>query len=293
MPERWARRFHIVPLSATEQELVVATADPTDMDCERTLAFATGRHVRFALADAPAIARRIEDVYRGDTFTRDDEPRVEVQHLTTNDESAPPLPTDDASASISALVDELLAAGIAGRASDIHIEPEEQGIAVRHRVDGVLALARTLPRAVGPALGVVGPVLSGVGGVSGCEVHPASRATAVVAVRHRVNRADRCLGILPPGMRSRRGGWLYQLAGLTEGEDRERHEVVQRDSRSLDSRSLTADLYRVSRSDGVAARGWRARSYLSFCRRTISVIQMGPQARPARPSPRPPSMSAD
>ena len=30
--------------------------------------------------------------------------------------------------------------GIAARASDIHIEPEEQGIAVRHRVDGVLAL---------------------------------------------------------------------------------------------------------------------------------------------------------
>jgi type II secretory ATPase GspE/PulE/Tfp pilus assembly ATPase PilB-like protein/8-oxo-dGTP pyrophosphatase MutT (NUDIX family) len=152
VPERWARRFHIVPLSATEQELVVATADPADIDCERTLGFATGRHVRFALADSPAIARRIEEVYHGDALVHDDEPRVDVQHLTTNDESAPPLPTDDSSASITALVDELLAAGIASRASDIHIEPEEQGIAVRHRVDGVLALARTLPRAVGSAL---------------------------------------------------------------------------------------------------------------------------------------------
>src|SRR6185503_11577187 len=117
------------------------------MDCERTLGFATGRHIRFALADARAIARRIEEVYRDDTVSRDDDSRVDVQHLTSNDESAPPSPTDDSSASITALVDELLAAGIAARASDIHIEPEEQGIAVRHRVDGVLALARTLPRA--------------------------------------------------------------------------------------------------------------------------------------------------
>jgi type II secretory ATPase GspE/PulE/Tfp pilus assembly ATPase PilB-like protein/8-oxo-dGTP pyrophosphatase MutT (NUDIX family) len=162
VPERWARRFHIVPLSATEQELVVATADPTDMDCERTLGFATGRQVRFALADSDAIARRMDEVYRGEALEREEEARVDVQHLTSNDESAPPALTDDNSASISALVDELLAAGIAGRASDIHIEPEEQGIAVRHRVDGVLALARTLPRAAGPALVSRVKILSGL-----------------------------------------------------------------------------------------------------------------------------------
>ncbi|HEY4303271.1 MAG TPA: ATPase, T2SS/T4P/T4SS family [Gemmatimonadaceae bacterium] len=163
VPERWARRFHVVPLTATEHELIVATADPTDIDCERTLGFATGRHVRFALADSAAIERRIEEVYQGDALTRESEDsRVEVQHLTSNDESAPPSPNDDNSASITGLLDELLAAGIAGRASDIHIEPEEQGIAVRQRVDGVLALARTLPRAVGPALVSRVKIISGL-----------------------------------------------------------------------------------------------------------------------------------
>src|SRR5512132_2499735 len=57
LPEKWARRFHIVPLSATAQELLIATADPLDVDCERTLGFATGRHVRLALADPDEIAR--------------------------------------------------------------------------------------------------------------------------------------------------------------------------------------------------------------------------------------------
>lgn len=163
VPERWARRFNVVPLSATERELLVATADPLDVDCERTLAFATGRRVRFAVADAAAITRRIAEVYDVDGTTANaPESVTEVQHLVVNDEGAPPLPGDDAGATISALVDELLAAGIAGRASDIHVEPEEQGIAVRHRVDGVLALVRTLQRSVGPALVSRIKILSGL-----------------------------------------------------------------------------------------------------------------------------------
>jgi type II secretory ATPase GspE/PulE/Tfp pilus assembly ATPase PilB-like protein/8-oxo-dGTP pyrophosphatase MutT (NUDIX family) len=89
---------------------------------------------------------------------------VDVQHLDNSAEAAPPLPgVDDSSgSSISHLVDELLAGGIAARASDIHIEPEEQGIAVRHRIDGVLAHARALPRLVGPALVSRIKILSGL-----------------------------------------------------------------------------------------------------------------------------------
>jgi type II secretory ATPase GspE/PulE/Tfp pilus assembly ATPase PilB-like protein/8-oxo-dGTP pyrophosphatase MutT (NUDIX family) len=162
VPERWARRFHIVPLSATQNEIVIATADPLDVDCERTIAFATGRAVRLALADAGAINERIDDLYRGDGASREPESVLEVQHLDNSAESAPPLPGEESGSTISHLVDELLAGGIAARASDIHIEPEEQGIAVRHRIDGVLAHARTLPRAVGPALVSRIKILSGL-----------------------------------------------------------------------------------------------------------------------------------
>ena len=131
--EKWARRFHVLPLSATEHELVIATADPLDVDCERTLGFATGRRIRLAIAAAPAIARRIDDVYGDESVVRDLEPAVEVEHLRGESEAAPPMPGSETAATVSALVDELLAAGISSRASDIHIEAEEQGIAVRHR----------------------------------------------------------------------------------------------------------------------------------------------------------------
>lgn len=162
VPERWARRFRVLPLTATERELVIATADPLDVDCERTLGFATGRRIRLAVADASAIERRIDEVYDADSIARASEPAVEVEHLRGDSDGGPPAPGTDVAATTSALVDELLAAGISSRASDIHIEAEEQGIAVRHRVDGVLAVVRTLPRTLGPALVSRIKILSGL-----------------------------------------------------------------------------------------------------------------------------------
>src|SRR5213075_437541 len=57
---------------------------------------------------------------------------------------------------------EILGAGIGERASDIHIEPEEQGIVVRHRIDGVIRVARRLPRAIAPALASRIKIMSGL-----------------------------------------------------------------------------------------------------------------------------------
>src|SRR5207249_3071804 len=47
------------------------------------------------------------------------------------------------------LVDLIISEGILSRASDIHIEPEEGGVAVRYRIDGVLRQVMKIPRAAG------------------------------------------------------------------------------------------------------------------------------------------------
>src|SRR2546423_5465147 len=46
VPERFARRFGILPLAISDSVLDIATANPIDLDCEKTLAFATGRKIR-------------------------------------------------------------------------------------------------------------------------------------------------------------------------------------------------------------------------------------------------------
>src|SRR5690349_23578561 len=59
IPERWARRFGVLPLGLDEHTLVIATANPCDVDCERALAFAAARPVRFAIGSASAIGARL------------------------------------------------------------------------------------------------------------------------------------------------------------------------------------------------------------------------------------------
>src|SRR6476660_1163021 len=61
--ERFARRFGILPLALSESTLDIATSNPYDLDCEKTLAFATARTVRMCLASPDRIRERIEEVY--------------------------------------------------------------------------------------------------------------------------------------------------------------------------------------------------------------------------------------
>ncbi|MDE3173290.1 MAG: Flp pilus assembly complex ATPase component TadA [Gemmatimonadota bacterium] len=165
VPERWARQFRVVPLDATDHEIVLATADPLDLECERTLEFATGRQVRFALAAPADVLEAVNRAYLdGAAAPAAPDLTHEVQMLSVEQEVAPPMAMDEHGGSVTRLVDELLAGGVAAGASDIHIEPEERGIAVRHRIDGVLRAARILP------LGIARPLVSRIKIVSGLDI---------------------------------------------------------------------------------------------------------------------------
>ena len=164
LAERWARRHGVLPLRLDADGLLVATSDPLDLDAERAVAFATGHRVRWVMAAPEEIAAQLERWYgdpHGASRREVQPPPVEVEHLAFGAESASEGGAD-AGASVVGLVDQLLADGISSGASDIHLEPEEQGIAVRHRVDGVLRQARVLPRSVAPSLVSRIKILSGL-----------------------------------------------------------------------------------------------------------------------------------
>ena len=154
--ERLARRFAILPLSVSESTLEIATSNPYDLDCEKTLAFATRRTVRMSLAPPGRIQERIEEVYApvervskliGRTDSSRIQPVVERADATENviDEKQAERP-------VIKLVDHIVAEGIAAGASDIHLEAGESGIAVRYRIDGMLKQVMVLPKAVGVPL---------------------------------------------------------------------------------------------------------------------------------------------
>src|SRR5213080_5041450 len=56
VPEQVARRYHILPLRATDSYLEIATANPFDLDAEKALAFATAREIRMLLLAPSKIA---------------------------------------------------------------------------------------------------------------------------------------------------------------------------------------------------------------------------------------------
>ena len=77
LPERWARRYRVLPLRAADGALEIATADPLNMDCERAIAFAVGRPVKLTLASPLSLSRELDVAYR-------DEPppqRMDVQPI--------------------------------------------------------------------------------------------------------------------------------------------------------------------------------------------------------------------
>ncbi|MES2176836.1 MAG: ATPase, T2SS/T4P/T4SS family [Gemmatimonadota bacterium] len=162
LAERWARHHHVVPIAVDGATLIVATSNPLDLDAERAVAFATGHRVRWTLASPDEIGRQLDRVYSETQLRRDPvAPPVEVQHLGFSEGAGAESPADGG-ASIIRLVDQLLAEAITAGASDLHLEPEEQGIAVRHRVDGVIRQVRVLARSVGPSLVSRVKILSGL-----------------------------------------------------------------------------------------------------------------------------------
>lgn len=129
----------MVPIKLDGQDLLVATADPTDLAQFHALEVATGLRVRPRLAKETEITARIEALF-GNTdpsgslvdspASREGEvvDEDEVEHLRDLASEVP----------VIRLVNQMLSRALESRASDIHIEPFEDQIKVRYRIDGLL-----------------------------------------------------------------------------------------------------------------------------------------------------------
>jgi len=154
VPEQLARRHHVLPLRLTDSFLEIGTSNPLDIDAEKALAFNTAREVRLFLLAPSRISEKLDELYKpemaidkllegmGDTDlqTLSDNPPPEELNISEADAQQKP---------VVRLVDMIISEGILSRASDIHVEPEEGGVAVRYRIDGVLRQVMKIPRQAG------------------------------------------------------------------------------------------------------------------------------------------------
>ena len=153
LPEAVARQFLIFPLRTEGNQLAVATSQPANPDAEQAIAFCAGRRVVFELAAPSQVKAAIESKYSPDRLAeqvlsaaRTDLENI-IQVLPT---SGPESITEQEAerAPVVRLTNRILHDAISAGASDIHIEPETRGGAVRFRVDGVMQNYMPLQRPV-------------------------------------------------------------------------------------------------------------------------------------------------
>ena len=154
VPEQLARRHHVLPLRLTDSYVEVGTSNPLDLDAEKALAFNTAREVRLFLLAPSKISEKLDELYKPEkALDKLLEGMGESEILTTLPDTSPEeLNVSEADASqkpVVRLVDMIISEGILSRASDIHVEPEEGGVAVRYRIDGVLRQVMKIPRQAG------------------------------------------------------------------------------------------------------------------------------------------------
>src|SRR6266576_525363 len=154
VPEQLARRFRVLPINVTDSYFEVATANPFDLDAEKALAFATAREIRTLLLDPARIAEKLDELYRPekalDRLLEGMQGSADIVQLADHPPEELTVSAEEASQRpVVRLVDLIISEGILSRASDIHIEPEEGGVAVRYRIDGVLRQVMKIPRAAG------------------------------------------------------------------------------------------------------------------------------------------------
>src|SRR4051812_11455757 len=63
LPERIARKYHVFPLREDDRHLVIATSDPTNIEVEHAIGFASGRRPIFELASPAAIEEALSVGY--------------------------------------------------------------------------------------------------------------------------------------------------------------------------------------------------------------------------------------
>jgi general secretion pathway protein E len=144
--ERYLRHNAVLPLADTTDAVVLAMVDPLNLHAIRSVEMVTGKRVapRVVLASdlEAAFARLYEPERAGhheaaETVNLDDDDDLleDVDRLRDLASEGP----------VIRLVNSLIARAIESRASDIHIEPAQNRLAVRYRVDGVLVEVASPP----------------------------------------------------------------------------------------------------------------------------------------------------
>lgn len=149
LPEEIAERFMAVPLAEVQNRLAVAMIDANNVQAVDFLANRINRPLKVFMASEVGIRHVLEqyktDLSAVDAAAVESEDQAQTQ-ATSN------IKTIVQDSPISRALSTILEFAVKSKASDIHIEPLENALKIRCRVDGVLREIMQLPKSIEPAL---------------------------------------------------------------------------------------------------------------------------------------------
>jgi general secretion pathway protein E/type IV pilus assembly protein PilB len=155
IPRHIARRFNVVPVYKTDTGVIVALADPSDLDALDGLQHAINMEVESRVATPEDIEAALSKYYGGGGSARDDSVSKMIQDITEGEVEIGAIgtlggadegPVVEADAPIIKLVNTIIVEAFKSRASDIHLEPLAKKFRVRYRIDGVLHEMQNPPK---------------------------------------------------------------------------------------------------------------------------------------------------
>jgi type IV pilus assembly protein PilB len=153
MPEAVARENIVLPMSEVDGGLKVLMSEPGDVDTIEKLRFILNRDVTVALATRSSITFAINRMYgqvegeSADSILQEfTDTAIDFTETVDDDGGSDGKGDEESSAPIVRLVQLMITEAVQLRASDIHVEPFEDRVRIRYRIDGVLHERDRLPK---------------------------------------------------------------------------------------------------------------------------------------------------
>jgi type IV pilus assembly protein PilB len=141
-----ARRYTLIPVGFDGDRLMVAMADPTNVFALDDIRIMTGMEIEPLVATKEDIVSAINRYCRTETEVDLSTDEIAGEGKEAGEEAE----VDDAP--IVKYVNLLISEAVTDRASDVHIEPMENDVRVRYRIDGVLHEIRKNPKQIHPGV---------------------------------------------------------------------------------------------------------------------------------------------
>jgi type IV pilus assembly protein PilB len=156
IPQDIAKKYGVIAFDEDQilNTLKVAMTDPTNLDQVRVLSTLSGKSIQPFYADPQTIQQLIDTKYGAQVGSEIKDALSDVSGVTdaSADQTIDNLQGDIAAAPVAKIVNSVLNYAVKVKASDIHIEPREERLSVRYRVNGVLNEKTSLPLKLAPAI---------------------------------------------------------------------------------------------------------------------------------------------